>query len=117
MIKVYNGKKFNIEFLEWENGKSEAKDFYNALSEREQIGVFKLFMTLGNIGFIQSKRHFIHEGDKIYAFKYEQVRFLCFFTKKQEVIITHGFIKKQDKIPPNEKERAIKIMKLYEKDA
>jgi|266.fasta.fasta_contig_101_520427_length_617_multi_4_in_0_out_0_1 hypothetical protein len=115
MIIVYSGNKFDIEFIEFGNGKSEAEEFYNGLSEKDKVGIYKLFMALGNNGFIKSKTHFIYEGDKIYAFKNEQVRFLCFFTNERKVVITHGFIKKQDKIPANEKEKALKVKKLYEK--
>ncbi len=115
MITAYNGSKLNIQFVEFENGKCEGEDFYNSLSDENKVGIYKLFMALGNTGFIKSKTSFINEGDKIFAFKHNQVRFLCFFGKNKEVIITHGFIKKQNKIPSGEKDKALKILKLFEK--
>ncbi len=115
MIIVYNGIKYDVEMIEFGNGKSEAEKFYNSLSEKSKVGFYRLFMALGNNGFIKSKKHFNYEGDKIYAFKNEQARFLCFFANERKVVITHGFNKKQDKIPANEKEKALKIKKLYEK--
>lgn len=46
-----------------------------------------------------------------------QIRLLAFWDKidKKEtfVIATHGFIKKVDKVPKNEIDRALKIMKRY----
>lgn len=117
MIQAFDGKKNEIEFLEFENGKCEAEDFYkNELSEKDQKGIMKLFMTLGNVGFIKDIGSFRNEGNKIYAFKYGQVRFLCFRVEGQKkYVITHGFYKKQDKLPANEKDKALKLMKLYEK--
>jgi len=46
-----------------------------------------------------------------------QIRLLAFWDKtdKQEtlVIATHGFIKKVDKVPGNEIERAVRLMRRY----
>jgi len=46
-----------------------------------------------------------------------QIRLLAFWDKEQEtetlVFATHGFIKKVDKVPVNEIERAINIRKKY----
>ena len=41
-------------------------------------------------------------------------RFLCFFFEGQKIIVTNGFHKKTDKLPQNEKERALKLKKDYE---
>jgi len=47
----------------------------------------------------------------------KQIRLLAFWDKLNEkqtlVFATHGFIKKVDKVPANEIERAIKIRKKY----
>ena len=54
------------------------------------------------------------ECDGIYAFKPKPHRFLCFFVKGKKLIITNGFIKKSDKLPKNEKEKALKRREDYE---
>jgi len=53
-------------------------------------------------------------GDKIYAFKPKPHRFLAFFFTGGKVIITNAFAKKSDKLPPGEKDRALRCMQDYE---
>ncbi len=113
MSIIYTGQKFEIEFLENENGKSEGEEFYRSLDDSTRKSFLFLFKALGDLGQIKNKTKFNFEGDKLFAFKHEQVRFTCFFADKK-VIITHGFIKRQDKIPANEKAKALKLKKLYE---
>ena len=47
----------------------------------------------------------------------QQIRLLAFWDKENDtetlVFATHGFIKKVDKVPANEIERAVNIMKKY----
>ncbi len=52
------------------------------------------------------------EGDNLFAFKPKPHRFMAFFVKGKTVIITHGFLKKRDDLPPNEREKA----KAYRRD-
>lgn len=68
---------------------------------------------MGDIGRIHNIQKFRHEGDKIYAFKPLPDRFLCFFFAGAKIIITNAFEKKQDKLPPREKERALKYKEDY----
>jgi len=44
---------------------------------------------------------------KIYSFKPQPNRFLSFFIEGRKIVITNAFRKKSDKIPKNEKKRAI----------
>jgi len=62
----------------------------------------------------RDKTKFNFEGDGIYAFKPKPHRFLCFFVKGKKLIITNGLIKKSDKLPKNEKEKALKRREDYE---
>lgn len=57
---------------------------------------------------------FNYEDDQIYAFKPKPDRFLCFFYQGKRIVITNAFRKKQDKLPANEKQRALKNRKDYE---
>lgn len=63
---------------------------------------------------MHNKLKFRNEGDQIYAFKPKPHRFLCFFFSRQKIIVTNGFQKDQDKLPPNEKQRALKCKRDYE---
>ena len=68
---------------------------------------------MGDVGEIRDKTKFRNEGDKIYAFKPQPNRFLCFFTSGKKIIITNGFTKKARKLSAREKTRALKHMKDY----
>lgn len=69
---------------------------------------------MGNIGQIRNKTKFNSEGDKIYAFKPQPHRFLCFFFSGGKIIITNAFHKKTQKLPKGEKDKALKYKDDYE---
>lgn len=95
-------------------GKSEALDYFEALNDDEQMKLLSLFELIGNVGEIKNKTKFRYENDKIYAFKPKPHRFLCFFFKGHKIVITNAFHKKTDKLPINEKSRALTIKDDYE---
>lgn len=68
---------------------------------------------MAKIGKILNITKFRHEGDGIYAFKPKPDRFLCFFYSGKKIIITNAFAKKQDKLSPIEKKRALSYQKDY----
>lgn len=110
---AYRGEKFTLEWYFDSSGKSNASEYFHQLTEVEKDKIFHLFKLLGDIGKIFNKQKFRDEGGQIYAFKSDQNRLLCFFFHGAKVIITNGFQKKQDKLPPREKERAIKAKEDY----
>lgn len=111
---AFDGKKFLIEWYFDAKGSSSALDYFESLSEDEQMKLLGLFELMGNIGTIKNETKFRHEGDKIYAFKPQPHRFLCFFFTGQKIVVTNAFHKKTDKLPIREKERALKIKESYE---
>ncbi len=111
---AFEGEKFLIEWYFDSKGNSIALDYFESLNEDEQIKLLSLFELMGNIGVIKNETKFRNEGDKIYAFKPQPHRFLCFFFTGQKIIVTNAFHKKTDKLPPKEKERALKIKENYE---
>ena len=72
-----------------------------------------LFKRMGDFGKISDKSKFRNEGDKIFAFKPQPERFLCFFIKGKKIIVTNAFRKKSQKIPARHKERALNCKKSY----
>ena len=111
---VFNGSKFTIEWYFDSKGHSSPLEYFESLSDDEQIKSFGLFELMGNIGEIKNKTKFNYEGDKIYAFKPQPHRFLCFFFSGGKIIITNAFHKKTDKLPANEKQKALKYKDNYE---
>jgi phage-related protein len=104
---AYDGAYFTIEWYFDTKHQSQALEYYQALSDDERIKILKLFKRMGDAGEIKDKTKFMNEGNKIYAFKPQPERFLCFFYEEQKIIITNAFRKKQQKLPKNEKEKAL----------
>lgn len=110
---AYEGEEFTIEWYYDAKGKSPAREYYKELSHEQKEKLEFLFRMLGDTGKIRSEEKFRNEDDKIYAFKPKPDRFLCFFYQGGKVIVTNAFEKKQDKMPPREKEKALKFKDDY----
>src|SRR3990167_5357786 len=111
---VFEGNEFTVEWYFNTKGKSIALDYFESLDDNEQMKLLGLFELIGNVGEIKNKTKFRNEGDKIYAFKPQPHRFLCFFFTGKKIIVTNAFHKKTDKLPQNEKDKALKIKDDYE---
>lgn len=93
------------EFIAQLDSKTAKKIFYN-IDIAEQTNDPKLFKKLQfDIWELRTK------------FTGLQIRLLAFWDKTDNketlVIATHGFVKKVDKVPKNEIERAVKLRKQY----
>lgn len=111
---AYEGSAYVVEWYFDQNGRSQSFDYYNLLSDNEKIKILRLLKRIGDAGEIKDTTKFNYEGDKIYAFKPKPDRFLCFFFEKGKIIITNAFRKKQQKLPMNEKIKALSSKKDYE---
>lgn len=110
---AYEGEAFTIEWYFNDKNCSDALEYYNSLNKAERIQLLKLLKRMGDNGEIKDKTKFRNEGDKIYAFKPQPERFLCFFYEGKKIVITNGFRKKQPKLPTNEKDKAINSRNDY----
>ena len=110
---AYSGNAFTIEWYFDDQNHSDVLQYYGSLSVHERIQLLKLFKRMGDAGEIRDKTKFRFEGEKIYAFKPQPDRFLCFFSEGKKIIVTNGFRKKQQKLPLNEKENALKKRDSY----
>jgi phage-related protein len=110
---AYIGEKYTIEWYMDEEGESQPKDYLLKLDSSSQQKVFYLFKRMADFGKINDKTKFRNEGDQIFAFKPQPERFLSFFVKGNKIIITNAFRKKNDKLPKNEKEKAIRCKSDY----
>lgn len=110
---AYEGEVFQIEWYYNARGESQAFTYLEGLSEKEQAKLFILLERMGDIGKIHNIEKFRNEGDKIFAFKPQPHRFLCFFQEGKKIIITNAFQKKQQKLPRNQKDTALKAKQDY----
>lgn len=112
---AYKGQKLTLEWYFSTQGKSEVLEYFENLTQDRQKKLIHLFLLLGDSGKIFNKEKFLHEGDQIYALKTSDDRLLCFFFDGAKVIITNAYEKKTKKMPPREKERALKAKADYAK--
>lgn len=112
---AYHGKIYQIEFYCEKNGKCQPKEYMLEKFSGVEVKKFAhLLMMMGDTGRIRNQQKFRNEGDKIYCFKPQPHRFLCFFVEGGKIIITNAFMKKQQKLPRTEKIRALMCKKDYE---
>lgn len=111
---AYEGQEFTIEWYFDEKGRSQALEYYNLQSDERKRKTLNLIRLLAEQGKIFDKTKFMYEEDGIYAFKPQPDRYLCFFFKGKKVIITNAFVKKTQKLPNVEKERALRVRDNFE---
>ena|ERR1039457_5701190 len=107
---VYEGEILNIEFFVAEDGSAPAEDWLESQSLKMQQKFAALFTMLGDAGKIFNEQKFKHltGTEQLFEFRSDQGRVLCFFFVGKRVILTHGFLKKSDRIAKREIERAEK---------
>lgn len=110
---AYEGSEFTIEWYFDGKGKSPALEYYEELSTNQKEKLYYLFYMLADTGKIRNEEKFRYEGDQIYAFKPAPDRFLCFFYQGGKIIVTNAYEKKMDKMPPKEKQKALKAKEDY----
>lgn len=111
---AYQGTFYTIEWYFDHRGRSEAREFFEQQAKANQEKLFTLFKRMGDLGKIRDETKFRNEGDGVYAFKPQPDRYLSFFFKGRKIIITNAFVKKQDKLPRREKERALRAEYDYQ---
>ncbi len=110
---AYIGSFYTLEWYFNENNESQAYEYYSKLPDQQKRKVLLLFKRIGDYGKIHDITKFRYEGDNIFAFKPQPDRFLSFFVKDKKIIIVTGFQKKSQKLPLNEKVKAIKCRDQY----
>lgn len=110
---AYDGNELTIEWYFTDIGKSNALSYFKDLSIARKRKVAYMLEILGESGKIFNKEKFRNEGDQIYAIKASEDRFLCFFFDGAKVIVTNAYTKKSAKMPPLEKQKALKAKQDY----
>jgi phage-related protein len=104
--------RFEIELLD------EAREFLRSIDEKAR---FKLLFNIDKSKKFNDSKVFKKLDNDIWEFRMEykklQHRLLAFWDKRNSrntlVICTHGFIRKTDKVPKGEIEKARQLMKMY----
>ena len=110
---VYIGEFYTIEWYFDSTGYSQAYEYFLKTSDSQKRKFFILIKRMSEFGKISDITKFRNEDDGIYAFKPKPDRYLSFFIKGKKIIITNGFTKRVQKLPKNEKEKAMKYRSDY----
>ncbi len=108
---------YEIIFYEKENGEKPAYDFFYSLSTKMQSKLLFKMQLLEIQGPALREPHTKYLGDKILELRAEVEgdipRILFFFVVGQKVVLTNGFIKKTQKTPQSELNKAKEYMSDY----
>jgi len=112
--------KYQVEYVELENNKKPFEEFILSLSVKDRAKIFEtidyfLELKKNSLPIKESLSRHLEKGIfELRAFLPDQIaRTLYFYQRGAKIIITHGFIKKTQKTPRREIERAIDLRNKY----
>ncbi|MEO8724494.1 MAG: type II toxin-antitoxin system RelE/ParE family toxin [Acidobacteriaceae bacterium] len=82
---------------------------------QHQARLSVLFEKLSDHGQISNREQFKKLTRELWEFKAFQIRMPCYFRPDRRVVVTHGFIKKKDRVDKQELTRAEAIRNEYER--
>ncbi len=114
---------FYLEFYKTEDGKEPVSDFLDSLDDKMAAKLVGLMEILEEKGTELRMPYSEHLDDGIFELRCKQgsniTRALYFFYSGKRIIVTNGFVKKQQKTPPGEiklaKDRRADWIRRYEK--
>ena len=113
---LYRGKFHTVELAITTNDRCPAKKFLNSLSKEDREKFLRVIKRLSDEGKVTNREQFKKiEGEDFFEFKNFQIRMPCYFHAAGRLIITHGFVKKEAWIRPEEIDRMKRIRDEYEK--
>ena len=110
-------KEWKIIFYKTETGKCPVDDFLDTLSVADKEDVIEKIEYLKIVGNEIRRPYGAPLRDKIYELRVPLMnlitRTLYFFCYEDYIVLTHSFIKKTDKVPENEINKAIRYKKDF----
>lgn len=102
--------KYQVIFFEKDNGQVPAEDFINSLDTRMSAKAYRMLMMVSENGPDLREPYSKHLDDGIFELRAKVgsdiSRILYFFFVGRRIIVTNGFIKKTQKTPKAEIEKA-----------
>ena len=109
--------KFEVLFYDLPDGSEPVADFLDSLDLKMRAKVLKEIGLLEDYGPELREPYSKSIGDDIFELRTKLgtdiTRVLYFFFVGRKVILTNGFVKKTDKTPPGEKDKAMRYRKEY----
>lgn len=109
--------KFEVEFYEKMNGEQPAKEFLLGLDKKMRAKMVDTITILQDNGYELREPYSKHLSEGIFELRAKLgsdiTRVLYFFYVDRHIILTNGFVKKTQKTPPAEIEKAKKYRADY----
>jgi len=106
-----------VEFYEKENGEQPAKEFMLSLDKKLRAKLADTIMILQDNGYELREPYSKHISEGIFELRAKQgsdiTRVMYFFYVDRHIILTNGFIKKTQKTPQSEIEKAKRYRSDY----
>lgn len=103
--------------VEWavdRRGVSNAREFFESLSQKDQAKVLALFKRLALFGVIKDAEKFKRLGSvggrELHEFKSFQIRMFGEFRGRGRFVVGYGVIKKKDKLRPQDLDTAARLL-------
>ncbi|MCD8129877.1 MAG: type II toxin-antitoxin system RelE/ParE family toxin [Lachnospiraceae bacterium] len=110
-------ENFQIEFYRSEQGNCPVEDFLNQLDEKMLTRILRMISLLKNYGNELREPYSKYLNYGIFELRISQgsniARILYFYTSGKTIVLTNGFIKKTQKTPATEIERAKRCREDY----
>jgi len=109
---------WDIELYERENGRCPCQEFLDNLSLIDELPyVERKIKLLKGLGYKLDRPHAAYLRDDIYELRIKtrnkNIRILYFFFERNRIVLTNGVIKKSDKTPDSEINKAILYRNNY----
>ena len=108
---------FEVEFYEKENGEQPAKEFLLSLDKKLRAKLADTIIILQDNGYELREPYSKHISEGIFELRAKQgsdtTRVMYFFYVDRHIILTNGFIKKTQKTPQSEIEKAKRYRSDY----
>lgn len=110
-------KLFDIDFYKTTNGHCPVQEFLDSLDFKMKAKVLRMILLLEECGNDLREPYSKYLGNEIFELRTKQssniTRVLYFFISGRKIILTNGFIKKTQKIPQIEIDKAKKYREDY----
>ena len=111
--------KWEVEYYVTSTGKEPAKDFIESLPVKLKAKAFRDIGLLEEFGTEIKMPYSKHLKEGVYELRVrlgnDRSRILYFFFRDQKIVLTNGFIKKTQKVPPAELEKALRYKADHER--
>lgn len=108
--------KFDIKFYKLPSGKCPVEDFLDSLDYKMRAKILRLVLLLKENGNDLREPYSKYLEDGLFELRAKQgtniTRVIYFFMIDKEIVVTHGFVKKSQKMPQTE----IELAKKYRED-